>query len=172
MLIVKWHFRSSYFVVAPYLMIVLGVYTFLVCIYGFFISGSENRLLIAIYAAFLSIAFIAQLVSIFTALELRTVVAHDVGAIALNEDLKLYGVDSGVTAKWDDLQEDLSCCGGMNYGTGYSDWRNTPVGRNNSVPDSCCHNPETRDCGRNIFRQNENEIKNRYCINNCHRTQI
>ena len=72
----KLSFWSTYFTFVPFLMIVLGVYTFLVCVVGFLISGTENRLLLAIYAVLLSVAFLLQLVSIFSSLELRTVISQ------------------------------------------------------------------------------------------------
>jgi hypothetical protein len=120
----KLAFWSSYFSIVPMLMIILGVYTFLVCIYGFAISHSENRMLIAVYAGLLILAFIAQLGSIFTALELRTTVAHgDSATTSVNDELNSYGVDSTVTANWDNLQRDLHCCGGHGFQTGYTDYR-------------------------------------------------
>ena len=163
----KLDFWSSYFWVTPVLMIVLGVYTFLICVYGFLISGSENRSLLALYAFLLAIAFLAQLISIFTALEVRTKVAQaNVGLVAVNEDLAKYGVDAGVTSKWDTLQTDLHCCGGNNFLTGYNDYRNTPIGRNSSIPDSCCHQ-RTVGCGNGIFRLQEAEIRNRVFMDGC-----
>ena len=72
----KLDFWSTYFTFVPYLMIVLGVYTFLVCVVGFIISGTENRLLLAVYAVLLSVAFLLQLVSIFSSLELRTTISQ------------------------------------------------------------------------------------------------
>ena len=56
----KLYFWSSYFQVVPMLMIVLGIYTFLLCVYGFIISSYEHRPLLAIYAGLLVIAFVAQ----------------------------------------------------------------------------------------------------------------
>jgi hypothetical protein len=163
----KLHFWSSFFTIVPILMIVLGIYTFLVCIYGFAISHSENRALLAVYAGLLILAFIAQLASIFTALELRTTVAHaNIAASAVNEELNNYGVDATVTSNWDEMQRDLHCCGGNNYQTGYSDYRNSPVGKNFSVPDSCCHT-ETEFCGQNIFRKQEQEIRNTIFVEGC-----
>ena len=68
----KLDFWSVYCWLVPVFMITLGVYTFLVCIFGFVISGSENRPMIAGYAVLLTLAFLAQLASIFMAMELRT----------------------------------------------------------------------------------------------------
>jgi len=36
-------FWSTYFWIVPYLMVFLGVLTFVVTVFGFLISGSENR---------------------------------------------------------------------------------------------------------------------------------
>lgn len=84
----KLDFWSAYFWVVPIYMVILGVYTFLVCIFGFVISGSENRGLIVGFAVMLTVAFLAQLGSIFTALELRTTVAQaNIGAAGVSKDL-------------------------------------------------------------------------------------
>ena len=74
----KLDFWSVYCWLVPVFMITLGVYTFLVCIFGFFTSGSENRYMIAGYAVLLALAFLAQLASIFMAMELRTEVNKNI----------------------------------------------------------------------------------------------
>jgi len=157
----------------PMLMIVLGVYTFLLCIYGFIISNYEHRPLLAIYALLLIVAFVAQLGSIFTALELRTTVAHGgtVSPSAVIDELSKYGEDSTTTANWDELQRDLHCCGGSGgsvYGIGYKDFRSTPIGKNNSVPDSCCHQVSD-GCGNGILgpRVQESDIRNKIFVDGC-----
>ena len=74
----KLDFWSVYCWLVPVFMITLGVYTFLVCIFGFFTSGSENRHMIMGYAVLLALAFLAQLASIFMAMELRTEVNKNI----------------------------------------------------------------------------------------------
>ena len=54
------------------LMLSLGVYTFATTCYGFIISVKESRGLLTVMAVLLSIAFIGQLASVFTAMMLRT----------------------------------------------------------------------------------------------------
>ena len=163
----KLDFWSAYFSIVPTYMIILGVYTFMVCFFGFAISGSENRLFIAIYAVLLAIAFLAQLGSIFISLELRTTISQQaITAAGVNEDLNKYGVVSSVTTKWDDLQRDLHCCGGNNYLTGYNDYRSTPIGINYSVPDSCCHEVH-EGCGRGIFSVSLEQVRNRIFVDGC-----
>ena len=62
----KLYFWSAYFQIVPLLMIVLGVYTFLLCVYGFIISNYEHRPLLAIYAVLLIVAFVAQVLNQIT----------------------------------------------------------------------------------------------------------
>ncbi len=150
----KLGFWSDYFWVAPYLMIVLGVYTFLVTVFGFLISGTENRALLVIYAALLAAAFLVQLISIFTCLELRNQIElSGTYTHAMNEELAQYGDDDSITAKWDDLQRNMHCCGGFGHNVGWINYKNV---NNNftkftkGVPDSCCLQ-YSEGCGRGIL---------------------
>ena len=65
-----------------------------------------------------------QLASIFTALELRTTVAHGstVAPGDVQQELNKYRNDSATTANWDTMQRDLHCCGGINFNTGFRDY--------------------------------------------------
>merc|ERR1712045_817463 len=58
-------------------MLALGLYTFVVSVYGFLISSRENRCLISLVAVLLTLAFAGQIFSLFTALQLRYVVSVD-----------------------------------------------------------------------------------------------
>jgi len=148
-------------------MITLGVYTFLVCIFGFFTSGSENRPMIAGYAVLLALAFLAQLASIFMAMELRTEVNKNITPTSeIIAELNKYGLDPKITSKWDTLQREFHCCGGTGHLIGYENYRNTPLGAKNSVPDSCCvHYSE--NCGANMLQNDKATIQNDIHINGC-----
>lgn len=161
------HFWSIYFYVAPVLMICMGVYKFVVSFYGFSISNTENRGLLAVFAVLMVIGFLAQLASIFTAIEVRTaIVLSDYGGVNYIETLQKYGVDATVTADWDKLQTEQRCCGGLNELSGYEDYRNTPIGANNSVPDSCCF-LVTERCGQGIFQRPKDSIRNSIWTTGC-----
>jgi hypothetical protein len=67
----KLEFWSSYFYWTPILMLILGLYTFGTCCYGYIISVRESRSLIMVMAILLSVAFIGQLGSCFTVIILR-----------------------------------------------------------------------------------------------------
>jgi len=104
----KLNFWSVYFAIVPNYTIALGLLTFLVSCFGFAISGSEKRRLLAGYGFLLALVFLGQLGSIFMSLELRNIINQSgVGGADINQDLSLYGVDSSITAKWDTLQRDL-----------------------------------------------------------------
>ena len=148
-------------------MICLGVYKFLISIYGFAISNTESRGLLAFFAVLLSVAFIGQLASIFTAIEVRTtIVLAEYGGTNVIESLRKYGIDQTITDEWDTMQLELRCCGGTNVLTGYSDYRNTPIGGNFSVPDSCCHQVN-EGCGRDIFRIPPEQLRNKIWVTGC-----
>jgi len=163
----KLGFWSEYFAVFPNYVIYLSIYTFGVSLFGFFITGMERRRYLIAYGVMLSLAFFSHLGSIFTALELRNIISQAaVGAADVNEDLSMYGIDAAITRKWDVLQRDLYCCGGHNFLTGYTDYRTTSIGKENSVPDSCCF-VEMENCGRNILAMPQEYIRNKIFVHGC-----
>jgi len=163
----KLDFWSVYCWLAPVFMIVLGVYTFLVCIFGFVISGSENRPMIAGYAVLLTLAFLAQLASIFMAMELRTDVNDNtIPTSEIIEELNKYGLAPEITYKWDTLQREFHCCGGSGHLVGYLNYRSTPMGSKDSVPDSCCVY-YSENCGQNMLKNDKDTIQNDIYINGC-----
>ena len=61
-------FVSVNFVVLPWLLICLGIFTFILSGIGFIFSSSESRPLVQTYAALTAFACIVQIVSIFVAM--------------------------------------------------------------------------------------------------------
>lgn len=159
--ITKLNFWSTWFYVNPTLMIALGIYTFAVSVYGFLISNQENRVLVSMIAVFLGIAFLAQIFSIFTAMELRNIINNQViDSGSVIDDMRNYGEVGyeDITSKWDEMQKELRCCGGEKFDIGYQDWRTANIGLNKkSVPDSCCHD-EKKDCGAGLAKVRVGEI--------------
>ena len=67
----------------------------------------------------------------------------------------------GVKQTWDIVQSDFKCCGVEKY----SDWFDTPYGKDvNGVPDSCCK-VETAGCGKNI--EGSSDIQDKINTNGC-----
>ena len=73
----KLGFWSSYFEFVPYYMLILGVYSFLLGLFGALVAPSGSKGALIVFAALMGIAFFAQLGSIFTALEVRSSVERD-----------------------------------------------------------------------------------------------
>lgn len=141
----KLDFWSWYFFACPMVMLGLGLYTFLVCVYGFLISTRESRGLISMIAVFLSIAFLGQIFSVFTAFELRYKIKTErIPAADTDRNMKLYLSDDYVKYNWDWMQRDLRCCGGMHYEVGFNEWASI---MGEDVPDSCCHDV-SENCGK------------------------
>ena len=132
-------------------MLSLGIYTFATTCYGFIISVKESRGLLTVMAVLLSIAFLGQLASVFTAMMLRTDLETEIANVGnVVSDMKKYDSEDGYTkANWDSLQSSLRCCGGKDYEVGFRTWDvvqvNGVTGQN--VPDSCCH-IYSEGCGR------------------------
>ena len=80
--------------------------------------------------------------------------------------MREYTKDVRIKSNWDAMQKDLRylsnvptnrfsienfsrCCGGMQFEIGFTDW-DTLLGREEDVPDSCCHE-ETTNCGKGIL---------------------
>ena len=146
-LIDQLQFWNKVFIIAPYLTLTLGVFTFIASFYGFFISSTENRGVLISYATLLSIACVAQFfsISIFASLK-KHIDAPVLGIASAKSELEKYGPgqSSTVTHSWDKMQRHLHCCGV----TGFEDWSLTHYGRTqNAVPDSCCRNVGSTGCG-------------------------
>jgi len=183
--LIKWYFMPNLafwdpmFAVAPYLMVGLGVFKFIVALYGFGIISSENRGLLIVFAILLAIAFVGQVASIFTFWQVKTTVEiGSVGPSAANDELQLYGKPGheGVTSSWDHMQEHLHCCGvSSTPQTGFKDWTNTEYGQNQNgeyagfdgVPDSCCRT-ESENCGKGVLgSMSVNTVRLRIWVDGC-----
>ena len=89
-------------------MLSLGIYTFATTCYGFIISVKESRGLLTVMAVLLSIAFLGQLASVFTAMMLRTDLETEIANVGnVVSDMKKYDSEDGYTkANWDSLHNE------------------------------------------------------------------
>ena len=174
--LIKWYFMPNLsfwdqkFLIAPYLMLALGIYKFIISLYGFGIIATENRGLLILFAVLLGIAFVGQIASIFIFWEIRTLVElKNVGSSEAAEELRLYGEDGyeSTTNAWDHMQRHLHCCGAHGANIGYQDWKNTPMGQNDdSVPDSCCRTQAAK-CGKGILREPDEVARKAVYVDGC-----
>ena len=103
-------FWDEKFMVAPYLMLAIGIFKFIVSLYGFAITHSEQRGLLITFAVFLAIAFVGQIASIFIFWEVRMLVKQgNVGAQSAQKELRFYGQkgNEAITSSWDHMQQHL-----------------------------------------------------------------
>jgi len=111
----------------------------------------ESRGLLTVMAILLSVAFIGQLASVFTAMMLRTDLETEIANVAnVVTDMERYeSEDDSTKANWDSLQSSLRCCGGKRYEFGFRSWDRVSINgtKGHHVPDSCCHE-QTEGCGR------------------------
>jgi len=167
----KFGFWDPLFEVVPLYMICLGVFTFIVCFFGFAVTATENRGLLVTFAVVLVIVFLAQLGSIFTAFELRTQIDQGVVNSVANDRARdelrdKYGNDSTVTNKWDELQKDIHCCGYDNWDNYRDNVKEEYLKDNRMVPDSCCVKYD-EGCAKNTNRKNEAELAELINLNGC-----
>lgn len=161
----KLGFWSSYFEFVPYYMLILGVYSFLLGLFGAFVAPSGSKGALIVFAALMGIAFFAQLGSIFTALEVRSSVERDdQGHTLFLDSMDQYQQGGTDKSNWDEIQRDLHCCGGQGKANGYTQWYNRIDGTD--VPDSCCHNEE-EGCGNDIQGKTIREVSEKIFIIGC-----
>ena len=145
-----WH---NAFHVGPLLILIVGIYKVVVALYAIGISFSNLEFLYIATPALLAIALFIEIANNYVFWEVKTqITLGNPGAEKVVDMLMKYGDPNfpQVTQLMDRMQHRLRCCGGNGWQSGYSDYRNTPIGLNNSVPDSCCI-MVVRDCGCNLF---------------------
>jgi hypothetical protein len=168
-LVDKLDFWSSYFWIVPYTMIFLGVLTFFVTVFGFLVSGSENRPLLGLYASLLAICFLIQMFSVFSALELRNSIdqEEDAQSGAVNEEISMYDPNDSskahIVAKWDTIQSQMRCCGSFTNGWGYNSYSSSPIYKDGNIPNSCCKSKQD-SCGEGFLERVSKHETARYDI--------
>ena len=173
--LIKWFvmphlsFWDPMFLVAPYLILGLGIYILIISLYGCAITSSENQGFLIFYAVLLLIAFIVQVASIYVWFNVK--VQINIGCCRKNpfEQLNYYGEtgNESITNSWDYMQEHFQCCGLRSYQTGYNTWHNTKYGQTtNGVPDSCCKR-KIKGCGENIFSATHQAKRDRIFVDGC-----
>ena len=152
-----WH---NAFHVGPLLILVVGIYKVVIALYAIGISFSNLEFLYFATPALLAIALFIEIANNYVFWEVKTqITLGNPGAEKVVDMLMKYGDPNfpQVTQLMDRMQHRLRCCGGNGWQSGYSDYRNTPIGLNNSVPDSCCI-MVVRDCGCNLFSASSTSI--------------
>ena len=102
-ILIKWYFMPylyfwhSYFIVAPYMMLSLGLYLFFISTYGFVIAEKKSRGLLVVFSLLLGVGFIGHLVSIFVLWQVRTEMQMGFDDAQILEELEQYGANPEIT---------------------------------------------------------------------------
>lgn len=118
---------------APYVLIGTGAIIVIFGLFGCFATCRGSPWMLKLYAMFLTLVFLAELVAGISGFIFRHEIKATLGK-AYTEAVKSYnGTDSRSTAV-DTIQKTLFCCGVNNY----TDWIGTPYYKEKGFPESCC----------------------------------
>lgn len=117
---------SNLFMGAIYILIVTGALIALIAFFGCLGAVKEIKCLLLMYFIFVFIIFIVILVGGILGYVYREK-ARSAMEQEMQSTIRQYGHDANIRQAWDDTQENLHCCGILNY----SDWKDR-------IPESCC----------------------------------
>ncbi|KAL4631614.1 tetraspanin-7-like isoform X2 [Arapaima gigas] len=121
---------------APYVLIGTGAVIVIFGLFGCFATCRGSTWMLKLYAMFLTLVFLAELVAGISGFLFR----HEIKAIfgeTYDQAVKQYdGLDKKSEAV-DTIQMSLKCCGVKNY----TDWSETNYFKTNGIPSSCCKDP-------------------------------
>ncbi|KAK2175017.1 hypothetical protein NP493_760g01061 [Ridgeia piscesae] len=128
--------------------IIVGAASFIIAFIGLFGAIREHQGLLFVYAALVLVIMLTEIIAAAIALVFRVKMAQ-VLVRSMRMQVKYgYRTNSTTLAAWDFLQDEMSCCGAINYTDYYnSAWfnstaRTTINGTEQWVPNSCCMKKE------------------------------
>lgn len=127
---------------APYVLIGTGAIIVIFGLFGCFATCRGSPWMLKLYAMFLTLVFLAELVAGISGFIFRHEIKDKIGK-AYNSAVELYNGTDSKSSAVDTLQRKLHCCGMKNY----TDWKTTEYFKENGIPASCCKidkcSPET-----------------------------
>ncbi|XP_026878366.1 tetraspanin-7 [Electrophorus electricus] len=118
---------------APYVLIGTGATIVIFGLFGCFATCRGSPWMLKLYAMFLTLVFLAELVSGISGFVFR----HEIKAILKDAYIKAeknYNSTDIRSKAVDSIQRTLKCCGAFNY----TSWSNTNYFKKNGIPESCC----------------------------------
>ncbi|XP_030595974.1 tetraspanin-6 [Archocentrus centrarchus] len=114
---------------APYVLIGTGAIIVIFGLFGCFATCRGSPWMLKLYAMFLTLVFLAELVAGVSGFIFRHEIKAKLGT-AYQKAVQNYNSTEGGRDLVDNIQKTLHCCGINNY----TDWNNTE----NGIPTSCC----------------------------------
>ncbi|KAG8003908.1 Tetraspanin-7, partial [Nibea albiflora] len=118
---------------APYVLIGTGATIVIFGLFGCFATCRGSPWMLKLYAMFLTLVFLAELVAGVSGFIFRHEIKAKLGD-AYKNAVKNYNANDTSSSAVDAIQRTLQCCGVNNY----TDWGSTSYFRENGIPTSCC----------------------------------
>lgn len=118
---------------APYVLIGTGAIIVIFGLFGCFATCRGSPWMLKLYAMFLTLVFLAELVAGVSGFIFRHEIKDTLG-IAFNKAVQNYDNTNSSSKAVDTIQITLHCCGVKNY----TDWSETAFFKDNGIPVSCC----------------------------------
>ncbi|KAG9338642.1 hypothetical protein JZ751_025480 [Albula glossodonta] len=123
---------------APYVLIGTGAFIVIFGLFGCFATCRGSPWMLKLYAMFLALVFLAELVAGISGFLFR----HEIKAILNNtysNAIEHFDGASPQSQAVDTIQRTLECCGSESY----KDWGKTDYFKTNGIPASCCKKANT-----------------------------
>lgn len=117
---------------APYVLIGTGATIVIFGLFGCFATCRGSPWMLKLYAMFLTLVFLAELVAGVSGFIFRHEIKEKLG-VAYQKAVQTYNSTDGHTPV-DTIQITLKCCGVKNY----TDWAETAYFKEKGIPTSCC----------------------------------
>ncbi|XP_035525505.1 tetraspanin-7 [Morone saxatilis] len=128
---------------APYVLIGTGAIIVIFGLFGCFATCRGSPWMLKLYAMFLTLVFLAELVAGISGFIFRHEIKAKIG-VAFENAMHNYNSTDAIGTAVDGIQRTLHCCGARNY----TDWKETEYFEASGIPVSCCRDstkcsPET-----------------------------
>ncbi|XP_033830547.1 tetraspanin-7 [Periophthalmus magnuspinnatus] len=118
---------------APYVLIGTGAIIVIFGLFGCFATCRASPWMLKLYAMFLTLVFLAELVAGISGFIFRHEIKATLGS-AYREAVRTYNTTDSRSTAVDTIQKTLHCCGVNNY----TDWIGTLYFNEKGFPTSCC----------------------------------
>ncbi|KAM8909813.1 tetraspanin-6 [Spinachia spinachia] len=133
---------------APYVLIGTGAIIVIFGLFGCFATCRGSPWMLKLYAMFLTLVFLAELVAGVSGFIFRHEIKANLG-VAYKKAVSNYNssdASSRSSSAVDSIQRTLLCCGVNNF----TDWSDTKYFKENGIPVSCCKS--TSNCSPEILK--------------------
>ncbi|XP_028315675.1 tetraspanin-6 [Gouania willdenowi] len=138
---------------APYVLIGTGAIIIIFGLFGCFATCRGSPWMLKLYAMFLTLVFLAELVAGISGFIFRHEIKATLG-VAYTNAVKSYNSTESSRSAVDVIQSALQCCGISNY----TDWRDTDYFKENGLPSSCCKTNDV-NCTPEILKDLDKAMK-------------